>query len=53
MIGHCSAATPQATAPEGWIEYERRKQAWLAEHPQADGAEIAIAMRGIADDLGL
>ena len=34
-----------------WIEYERRKQAWIADHPDCRGYEQA--MNAIAAELGI
>lgn len=34
-------------------EYEREKQAWIAQHPKATGQEYVEAMREIAQRCGI
>ena len=47
------ARTPpgQPGARSRWIEYERRKAAWIADHP--DVADYQRAMNRIAAELGI
>lgn len=36
-----------------WQEYEGRKAAWVARHPEANSAEYEAAMRQIAREVGV
>lgn len=38
---------------DGWHEYERRKERWNREHPEATHKEREQAMRAIAQELGI
>lgn len=36
-----------------WLEYERRKYAWIKAHPGATGAEVEAACQRIARELNI
>jgi hypothetical protein len=38
---------------DGWREYERRKQEWIAAHPEAPPREYEQAMRRLANECGV
>jgi len=41
------------TPPYDWSTYERRKQEWIRDHPNATSDEYEDAMRDIARQCGL
>lgn len=50
------ASAPELTDEqrrELWREYDRRKYAWITEHPGASAYEYGQAIQQIADELGV
>lgn len=44
------AEVPIVEAFDDWREYERRKAAWIAAHPEATPRQYERAMRDIANE---
>jgi 2-C-methyl-D-erythritol 4-phosphate cytidylyltransferase len=36
-----------------WVEYERRKNTWMAQNPAASHAEVHEALKRIVQELGI
>ena len=53
MQGEKEKQAPIVEAFDAWREYERRKAAWTAEHPDSTPRQYEQAMREIANECGV